>query len=124
MKYFLFIIILIQSIFVRAECLQPVTHLRINEVTPCEGYLFTPEKELEVRQQVINYEQLNLMNNKQKQLIDILQQRMNIQIEQNLLLVDKLQKQEQYEFWKIGSSFALGVIITTIISYGVVHSLK
>jgi hypothetical protein len=37
------------SNFAYAQCVKPVTLLQPKEPAPCRGYLFTPEKELELR---------------------------------------------------------------------------
>lgn len=39
------------NMLIAAEC-DPVTHLNVNDKSPCEGYLFTPAKEQEVRTQI------------------------------------------------------------------------
>lgn len=124
LQYLLISVILLINCIGSAECLKPVTHLSVNELTPCEGYLFSPEKELEVRLKVGSYDQLSLINSKQRELIDTIQQRINIQIEQNLLLVNQLQEREKNDFWKQTGFFLSGVLITTIISYGLIKTIK
>lgn len=45
-----------------AACKTPVTYLKVNQPSPCTGYLFTPEMELKVRQDLIEYDYLKKQN--------------------------------------------------------------
>lgn len=65
-----------------AECTKPVTSLESGATVPCRGFLFTPEKELEVR---ILTKQYDLLESENKSLN---------------LITDKLKKKDE-EFSKV-----------------------
>jgi hypothetical protein len=56
-------------------CKKSVTYLKVGEVAPCTGYLFSPEKELQVRTQVeenkLLKEEVKLQSSKVELLKDI-----------------------------------------------------
>lgn len=53
------------------ECEFSVTKLETGQESPCEGFLFSRNKELEVRQQVMDYEQLQEQQKLYIQQIDL-----------------------------------------------------
>lgn len=107
-----------------AGCNNPVTYLKENEPAKCDGYLFTPEKELDVRTKISNYERLETVIQKQDALIDILSKRIDIQVQQNINLSNELQRKETETYWQKAGFFLLGAILTGVIAYGTVQSLK
>jgi hypothetical protein len=89
-------------------CDQPVTYLTEGETAPCTGYLFSQEKELEVRVAVEENKQLYMITETQDQLIKNLEK-------QNSLLEtkDRLNDLEKFAY------FIGGAIITALIASGV-----
>lgn len=87
-----------------AECSKPVTYLTEGSTTSCSGYLFTPDKELEVRTKVLQYDTLDKLVNKQNELIDVLNQRVDLTVKQNVVLYNELQSRSNQE-WYINIAF-------------------
>lgn len=113
----LIVFIIVSNFFLNslsAECLKPVTHLNNGDTTQCEGYLFTLEKELEVRIKISNYDNLMLINLKNQELIDILNKRVDNQIQQNINLQNQIDKQTSKDFWEKTLFFGLGVLTTIL----------
>lgn len=77
-----------------AECTKPVTSLEEGSITPCKGFLFTPEKELEVRIMVKEYE---LLEQETKTLNLIIDKQDKKSIEFNKI-IDL--EQQKTELWK------------------------
>jgi len=103
MKY---IIGLFLMLFTQASAAN-VTYLEQGAKAPYSGYLFTPEKEKEVRVKIQLYDT-------QEDLLNILQKRLDNQLDQNVVLSDRLEKRETTEFYKNLIYFALGVYVTTV----------
>lgn len=78
-----------------AECTKPVTLLEQGAPTPCRGYLFTPEKELEVRilkqDSAIDKQEIGLL----KQKVDKLVKKDN----ENENILGK--KDQQIDLWRV-----------------------
>lgn len=123
-KYLLSFTIFVTTSTSYGVCNNPVTFLQENEKVPCSGYLFTPEKELEVRTKITNYERLENVIQKQDLLIDVLNKRVDNQIQQNINLSNELQRKENETYWQKAGFFLLGAILTGVIAYGTVQSLK
>lgn len=99
-------------------CTQPVTYLQETSPAPCSGYLFTPEKEQEVRTKITTYPKLEELIGKQGQLITTLNERIKVQQDLNDNLTQQLNMQQdvnklQNTLWFVG-----GIIVTTAIIYG------
>lgn len=89
-------------------CEQPVQYLTKGEVTPCTGYLFSQEKELEVRVAVEENKQLYMITETQDQLIQ------NLEKQNNLLETkDRLNDLEKFAY------FIGGALITALIARNV-----
>lgn len=103
-----------------ASCKQPVTYLGLGERAVCAGYLFSPEKEAEVRNLVQRYEILVEIVEKQERLIENLNNRvdLNQKISQNLQdQLDNKNSQSTLEkiiYFTLG--IALGVGITKVLN--------
>jgi hypothetical protein len=123
MKKYLVVLFLIPSL-TWAECKQPVSLLKEGEKAECLGYLFTPEKEAEVRTKIANYNNLDLITKKQDELIDILNKRVYNQIEQNQLLSNQLELREKESFTQKAIFFIVGAVVTGLIAYGTVQAVK
>lgn len=113
------------------ECPKPVLLLREGDVAPCTGYLFSPAKEDEAYNafQDAKYykelsEKLTLRNELRDKQIDILNTRVNLYIQQSEVLASRVVDQESRSFWQNTFYFTLGVVITGVIAYGVVHGVK
>lgn len=124
LKYILSFSLFITSSMSYGICNNPVTYLQENDKAPCVGYLFTPEKELEVRTKITNYERLENVIQKQDLLIEVLNKRVDNQIQQNINLSNELQRKENETYWQKAGFFLLGAILTGAIAYGTVQSLK
>lgn len=123
MKKYLVILFLIPSLAF-AECKQPVSLLEEGKPAPCLGYLFTPEKEAEVRTKIANYNNLELIVKKQDELVDVLNKRVYNQIEQNQILNEQLNLREKETFTQKAIFFVLGAVVTGLIAYGTVQAVK
>ena len=122
-KYLFTLLFLIPSLAF-AECKQPVSILLEGDKAPCSGYLFTPEKELEVRTKVSNYNTMENLVKKQDEIIDVLNQRVTNQYQQNQILNDQLQLREKESFTQKAIFFVLGAVVTGLIAYGTVQAIK
>ncbi len=75
-------ILLSSSLSWATTCPVNVTYLTEGSKSPCTGYLFSPDMELYVRTQIIQFEKLQKISAKQDELITTLNQRINNQSEQ------------------------------------------
>jgi hypothetical protein len=100
-------ILLIGSI-ASAECANPVSYLKQGQPALCTGYLFSPEMELKVRTEVIQYAKLQEVSSKQDELIDTLNQRIKNQENQ-------MQTEERASFINKVIYFAAGLSIGYLI---------
>jgi hypothetical protein len=113
-------------IFNTALACDPVKFVEKGAAAPCTGYLFTPEKEKEVRMQVIDlqYEkELSLSKDRQIELYKkenaILTERYQIWSVEAKALSSDLSKERNSTFWRNTLYFALGMLITTGVTYAV-----
>lgn len=85
---------LLQSFSASAACPKPVQFLKKGQATPCEGYLFSKEKELEVRIAV----EESKVDKKQLKLKDLSIKALN----ESLELSDKIanKEREKAELWR------------------------
>jgi hypothetical protein len=98
------------------QCSEPVTYLLEEKPAPCSGFLFSPEKELEVRTKIANYNNMGLMVDRTQELNDILYKRVSNLQEQNLLLSKEVQDRSNTNIYLLLGSFSLGVIATAILA--------
>jgi hypothetical protein len=101
-----------------------VTYLQEGTPAPCSGYLFSPEKEQEVRLKIIDYDRLTKLTERQSSLIDIQDQRLTGQIKLNQELIEKINNSNQKDFWQNTLYFLSGVLITGAISSAVLHNVR
>lgn len=94
-----------------AECKAPVTYLTEGKATPCNGYLFTPEKELEVRNKVQDLDNYIKLSQKQDVLISTLNERVTNQSEQNINLRNSIESRDKSLWIEQLVYFSLGVLI-------------
>lgn len=116
MKKLLACILIVYSQVAQPACDKPVTYTFENTPAACTGYLFTPEKELEVRLKVGSYDTLEKLSNKKDELITVMSDRLDGQIRQNVLLSKELESRKNVEFWHSAGFFILGCVITGFIA--------
>jgi hypothetical protein len=97
------------------ECIKPVTHLNEGTLVPCEGFLFSPKTELEVRIKVANYDNMVTLTNNTQEYNNILYNRVTNLQEQNIILSQELNGRSNIEAYKLLGVFTLGSLITTLI---------
>lgn len=122
----LLLLVAVYSLGSQASCPKPVTYLTEGSQTPCTGFLFTPEKEAEVRA-------ANLDLGLQRDINAIQEKQLGLLKEDNKLLLDqshlwrtraedstkKLMESRNTDTWRMFLYFSLGVAATTLITYGV-----
>lgn len=113
------ILLLLSASIAWGECSKPVTYLTDTTPAPCTGYLFTPEKELEVRTKVLQYDTLDKLVKKQDELIDNLNQRVDLTTKQNSNLFNELQSRSNQEWYVNIAFFIGGALITAYIAANV-----
>lgn len=100
-------------------CDKDVTYLEKGTATPCEGYLFSPNKEKEVRYQVESYKYVEQFANKQGEIINIMDERLTNLQEHNKMLSEELNRKDKAKFWQSTFYFTLGVLVTGAIAKNV-----
>lgn len=104
-------ILLISSLSRATTCPAPVTYLKESNASPCTGYLFSPDMELLVRTEVIQYQKLKEISSKQDELITTLNQRINNQSSQ-------IQAAEQSNFIDKVLYLSGGLIVGYLVGHG------
>lgn len=100
----------------RATCTQPVQKLEQGQSSPCSGFLFSDEKEVEVRIKVIERNYYKELYEKSQQLNVINETRLDLQLKKNQELAEYLDKKKDWEQLKLLGSFVLGSFITAFIA--------
>ena len=102
-----------------------VKYVKEGEPVPYTGYLFTPEKEKELRllddKLSLSEQKINLLkstNELQTQLIDNGNKRIEIYQKQVDYLGEKVVSTEDKSFWKSTLYFTLGAVLTGAVAYG------
>ena len=122
LKFFITICIVFFSqfnstiVYAGAQCSKPVEYLLENAATPCSGFLFSPEKELDVRLKIANFDNMKLLSEKTEELNMILYSRVTNLQEQNMLLSNELQQRDKTNIYVLIGSFTLGAITTALIA--------
>lgn len=94
-----------------AECTKSVTYLKVDTVSPCNGYLFTPEKEASVYRELEQGKLYKQLSDKTEEQNTILQQRLDSYMKNNEELRQYNQSQElKSDLQKIGY-FVLGALV-------------
>lgn len=93
----------------------PVKYLSAGSVVECSGYLFSPEKELEVRKDVLALVEYKKLTTQQDDLIGILNQRIENQAKQNDNLRSEVNFLENKTTWTIALSFLAGIATTVLV---------
>lgn len=97
-----------------AQC-PPVKQIEKGQISECSGYIFSPEKELEVR---LKYEQFQTLEQKlltQKEISDILEQR----LKNDKDYIALLEANRDRQFWRETGYFILGAVLTGFIATNV-----
>ena len=100
-------------------CDQDVTYLEKGKAAPCDGFLFSPKKEKEVRYQVETFKYVEDFTNTQGEMIDIMDKRITNLQEHNTMLSKELNRREKTKFLRQTFYFALGVLVTGAIAKNV-----
>ncbi len=112
MKILLAILLLFNIAY--ADC-PPVKRVEKGQVAECTGYIFSPEKELEVR---IRYDQFPILEQKlkaQEDISGILEQRLKNHQE----YITSLEASRDRQFWRETGYFILGAVLTGFIATNV-----
>lgn len=107
-----------------AECLKPVTYLREGAQVPCTGYLFSPEKEFEVRTKVATYDDLTLTVEKQRQLLELHDSELQRQIQTNISLSSELKVREENNLYKTILFIGAGIVSGSLLTIGVIRATR
>jgi hypothetical protein len=120
------VISIVYAFNINASCDKPVTSLQKDQAAPCQGFLFTPEAEKDVRSQALDLElqkQINAAQERQiglyKQETDILEEQRNLWKTQAEASTKALIESENNKSWEMFLWFGVGVAATTLITYGV-----
>jgi hypothetical protein len=109
--------VILYSQYSFAACDKPVTYLLENDKAPCNGYLFTPDKELDVRLKILERESLIKQLEINREINDI--QKLRIEEYQkysDALKMDLKSEQTKNEWTRYGW-FGLGVLSSILIMY-------
>jgi hypothetical protein len=104
----------------------PVKYVEKGQPAPCTGYVFTPDKEKEVRLKVVELDfYKDLVTLKERQLVaikeenDIITKRYDLWKKESDSLSRDLSKERSNNFWRTSLYFVLGAAVTTGITYAV-----
>lgn len=109
-----------------AMACDPVKQIDKGEPSPCNGYVFSVEKEKEVRLKILDLDYYKAVSDSKTREVELFK-------EENQLLMDKsklwkveaenqakaLASERNSSFWKAAAFFALGAVVTTGITYAV-----
>lgn len=121
-----------------AACKQPVTYVLVSESAPCTGYLFSPEKEAELRSEHEKYNlNLEILSIKDQQINLYKQQTSDlqaaVQLEQQKAELwrknaedstNKLMQSNERQGWRDMLFLTLGVVITAAAGWAVGQAHK
>ena len=110
---------------------QDVVTVKKGDTVPFDGVLFTKERELQIRKEVLEKDFLLKKNalleelgKLQKDEIDVVNKRIDVYQKRTQEMADREVRQENLDFWKSAFYFTAGALIVGIIGYGVVNSYK
>lgn len=120
MKLFLSLLIIFNLSFARAtECSKSVSYLNKSDQAPCSGYLFSPEKEQEVRIKSESFDLMKQSNDLYKSEIDVLNQRLKLTQEHAQSLETFFYDRKDKEWYVNMAFFFGGVLVTAFIASNV-----
>jgi len=111
MKIIVILILLASNLSWANTCPNNVSYLKEGIKAPCTGYLFSPDMELQVRTEVIQFEKLQEISSKQDELIITLNQRIDNQTKQ-------LQTEERSNFINKILYVTSGLIVGYLVGHG------
>lgn len=115
-KIKLLVLIIFLSNTCLAKCPKPVQYLQDLEMAPCAGFLFSPEKEMEVRIKLDNYSFLEDYSDTQEEVNEILTTRLQEAQKYNENLEKRLRQEKRNSDIYNFLYFGLGVIVTGLIA--------
>lgn len=125
MKYLLLLLLSLNAIA------QDVVTVKKGDAVPFDGVLFTKEKELEVRKEVLEKDFLQKkaslleeLGKVQKEELDISNKRIEIYQARAQEMADREVKSESREFLKNALYFTAGAVLTGVLGYGVIQAYR
>jgi hypothetical protein len=126
-----YLILIILTLSQGALACNPVLRIKAGEKSPCEGYIFSIDKELETRlkleelktSKVVSDSKDKIINLKDIQ-ISLLERQVTIWQDQSNDLSKQLVEKENSSFWKQTAYFMLGAALTTGLAFAVNQSTK
>jgi hypothetical protein len=125
MKYLLLLLLSLNAIA------QDVVTVKKGDTVPFDGVLFTKEKELEVRKEVLEKDFLQKkaslleeLGKVQKEELDISNKRIEIYQARAQEMADREVKSESREFLKNALYFTAGAVLTGVLGYGVIQAYR
>lgn len=109
MKKLIIALLLISQ--VSMACNKSVTYLQEGSAAPCTGYLFSPEKEKEVREIKVKYADMSQLVAKQDELTQTLNQRIYVISAQNNNLREEIKNVESRGTLEKVIYFSLGIVL-------------
>lgn len=127
-KYALTSTLAISSI---AQACNPVLHIDKGTPAPCEGFIFSLDKEQEIRKQLEEYKTLKFINANLELIIklkdsqiDILGQQVTLWQDQSTRLSKQVIESQDKSFWRSALYFGLGALVTTGLAFAVNKATK
>lgn len=112
----IFMLICLLLTYVRAD---EVKFIKKDEPAPYEGYLFSPEKEKEVRYTTKRLETVENLNQLQEEKVFLYEKRLEIRDKQLDALSNRVVDEKNDSFLSKAGMFILGALVTTGIVFGV-----
>lgn len=98
-----------------ANCPDPVSYLRKGQISVCNGYLFSPEKEKEVRELTVKYPMVVELVEKQERLINVLNDRVDLNqniannLREQVKTVESNNRLENIVYFFLGMAVGFGI---------------
>jgi len=133
MKKLLVLFLIVSQLGYGEGCQKSVSYLKTNDPSPCTGYLFSPEKELEVRIKIQDYDfLLQEIALKDKQIDSLNKYNLNLESinaskDKQITLwqdkavdsTEKLIASESSRGWRDAGFFALGILAVVLGAYAI-----
>lgn len=103
--------IIIYSQYSFAVCSKPVTYLKEGQAASCTGYLFTEEKEKQVRESIMKLEKMEVLVESQRQFNVTLESALVNKAAQNENLQKQLDNAKNKSIYETILYFSLGLVI-------------
>lgn len=112
------------ALLIPAVSFGQVKYIEKDTPAPYTGFLFTPEKEQQIRLTLIEHDFLKLELEVYKDTNKLLQERANLWQKQSTELANELVKKERLTFWQNTLYFGLGAILTGVLAVGVSRAVR